>query len=144
MWCFWSFVVLLNCSNYVAWNNSLAIAHSISYYGSTYVAQHAEDCFFYKPCVANKLLLLTSQWHVVLLVISAHNKLPSKATQQSSYPCTRRRLYPTSHTLRNNCSCLLHHNGMWRGVLMLLVTSSIRKLPSHTANCALQLDQLKN
>ena len=38
--------------------------------------------FFYafsKPCVANKLLLLASQWHVVLLVISAHNKLPSKA-----------------------------------------------------------------
>ena len=99
--------------------------------------------FFYKPCVANQLLLLTSQWHVVLLVISAHNKLPSKAPQQSSYPCTRRRLYPASHTLRINCSCLLHHNGMWRGLLMLLVTSSLRKLASHTANCTLQLDQLK-
>ena len=34
---------------------------------------------FRKPCLANKLLLLASQWHVVLLVISAHNKLPSKA-----------------------------------------------------------------
>jgi len=34
---------------------------------------------FRKPCLANKLLMLASQWHVVLLVISAHNKLPSKA-----------------------------------------------------------------